>query len=728
MQREGFYFFQPNNQRRTLRMVNASLVNEWPTADVGLSLRHALESVDLIRIIDYLYHNCRIVSAHGPYRVGCLARSVSILSLQSIPKGRPLVYQITVRRCRRSFRPTQVSVLRDIRSVLLANHAYRGLFLPVMILTLPLPSHIVQLWPANLVIVLQWIAFGSFAVALSIPWLFCIYQLATTQISPRKRFGELFNDAAVPRVVVVMPCYKEEKDVLIQAVDSVTDCDYPPACLHLFLSFDGDQQDELYMNTISHMGVPLDKESYPTNIDITYKSVRVTVSRFSHGGKRHCQKETFQVVDQVYRSYIPSRDNIFILFIDSDCVLDAICIQNFIYGMELSPGNNRDILAMTGVITATTKKHSLITLLQDMEYIHGQLFERTVESGCGAVTCLPGALTMLRYSTFRKMAKYYFTDNTEKCEDLFDFAKCHMGEDRWLTHLFMIGAKKRYQIQICTSAFCKTEAVQTYTSLVKQRRRWFMGFITNEVCMLTDWRLWNRYPILILIRFIHNTVKTTSLVFFVLVFAFATTMVSAGSIPIGIVGVSLGMNWLLMFYFGAKLRRFKIWLYPIMFILNPIFNWYYMVYGVLTAGQRTWGGPRTDAAAKDANIPIDQGAEYVEKQDGHRNATLESFLPVQERQREYAKSDCTHGSNLDRSYSLLQPPDTINGILTERSRSTSSIELDRDGWNKAEEGVPTCSDSIAEDEIICTMSLEQMEECMGDEDRLKYHAALQMGP
>src|SRR2546429_8978612 len=135
-----------------------------------------------------------------------------------------------------------------------------------------------------------------------------------------------------------------------------------------------------------------------------------------------------------------------ILFIDSGCILDQACIQNFMYDMELKPGSSRNMLAMTGVITLTTKKNSLITVLQDMEYIHGQLFERTVESDCGAVTCLPGALTMLRFSALRKMAKFYFSDKAEQCDDLFDYGKCHLGEDRWLTHLFIISAKHRYQI------------------------------------------------------------------------------------------------------------------------------------------------------------------------------------------------------------------------------------------------------------------------------------------
>ncbi|CAK7208464.1 hypothetical protein SBRCBS47491_000101 [Sporothrix bragantina] len=270
-----------------------------------------------------------------------------------------------------------------------------------------------------------------------------------------------------------------------------------------------------------------------------------------------------------------------------------------------------------------------------MEYVHGQLFERTVESGCGAVTCLPGALTMLRFSAFRRMAKYYFADKAEQCEDLFDFAKCHLGEDRWLTHLFMIGAKKRYQIQMCTSAFCKTEAVQTVRSLIKQRRRWFLGFITNEVCMLTDWRLWKRYPILILVRFMQNTIRTTALLFFIMVLALMTTSKKIADLPVGFIAVSLGLNWVMMIYFGFKLRRFKIMLYPLMFILNPFFNWYYMVYGIFTAGQRTWGGPRADAAAADGDkTTVQEAIEQAEKQGDDLNIVPETFMPAAEVQRQ----------------------------------------------------------------------------------------------
>ncbi|KAF6843106.1 chitin synthase d [Colletotrichum musicola] len=630
-----------------------------------------------------------------------------------------------------------IRVLAVVLAILFT--CFRAIFLPIMIVTLPLPSVVVQLWPEQMVIGLQWFAFWSFAGLLTIPWLFCVYQLVTNQLGRTKRIKQVLDEVSAPKVVIVMPVYKEDPDVLFVAINSVVDCDYPPSCIHVFLSFDGDQEDELYLNTIEKLGVPLTLETYPKSIDVSYKSARITVSRFPHGGKRHCQKATFKLIDKVYETYLKRNDNLFILFIDSDCILDPTCLQNFVFDMELSPGNSRDMLAMTGVITSTTKKHSLITLLQDMEYIHGQLFERTVESGCGAVTCLPGALTMLRFSAFRRMAKYYFADKAEQCEDLFDFAKCHLGEDRWLTHLFMIGAKKRYQIQMCTSAFCKTEAVQTYKSLIKQRRRWFLGFITNEVCMLTDWRLWRRYPILVLVRFMQNTIRTTALLFFIMVLAIITTSKKVENLPVGFIAISLGLNWLMMLYFGAKLRRFKIWLYPIMFILNPFFNWFYMVYGIFTAGQRTWGGPRADAATADVDTTPQEAIEQAKEAGDELNIVPESFIPATQARKESIAGGKVAGP-MGRKHSVVQPPSNLEGRFAAREKTSggwyahaddSQVTVNRSGpsgfgpaWalQSRDSFDSMVSAQTAGNSVYVPRRVESI---MGEEDRKKYELAQQ---
>jgi chitin synthase len=533
-----------------------------------------------------------------------------------------------------------------------------------MMVTLPLPPQVTKLFPSLMVSFFQWFAFWSFATLLTIPWLVCVYQLVTNNIGRTRRMKHILDENSAPKVVIVMPCYKEKPDILLRTVDSIVDCDYPPSCLHVFLSFDGDQQDDLYLNTVEKLGVPLTIDTYPKSIDVGYRRTRITVSRFPHGGKRHCQKRTFKLIDKVYKEYLERNDNLFVLFIDSDCILDKVCIQNFMYEMELKPGSQRDMLAQTGVITSTTEKNSLITILQDMEYIHGQLFERTVESGCGAVTCLPGALTILRFSAFRNMAKYYFADKAEQCEDLFDYGKCHLGEDRWLTHLFMIGAKNRYQIQMNTGAFCKTEAVQDFRSLLKQRRRWFLGFITNEVCMLTDIRMWKKYTVLCIVRFMQNTIRTTTLLFFIMIISLITTSQKIDRLPVGFIAVSLGLNWILMLYFGARLGRYKIMLYPLMFIVNPFFNWVYMVYGIFTAGQRTWGGPRADAAAADAKTTPQAAVELAEAAGDDLNVVPESFIGAVE------KKLRRHGPC--KSVPLL-PSDHLEGRFTTPQRLPGGI-------------------------------------------------------
>ena len=306
-------------------------------------------------------------------------------------------------------------------------------------------------------------AFWSFAGLLTVPWLFCVYQLVTNNVGRSRRIKYVLDEHTAPKVVIIMPCYNEEPEILLRTVDSLADCEYPPSCLHIFLSFDGEDENELYLRTIEKLGVPITLEKFPRSIDIAYRGCRITVSRFPHGGKRSCQKQTFRLIDRVYQDYLRRHDDLFMLFIDSDCILDRHCIQNFMYEMELKPGSSRNMLAQTGIITSTTAQHKLITVLQDMEYVHGQLFERTVESGCGAVTCLPGALTMLRFSAFRKLAKFYFADKAEQCEDHFDYWKNHLGEDRFLTHLFMIVRAAALSVarscELLTAAYRAPESV-----------------------------------------------------------------------------------------------------------------------------------------------------------------------------------------------------------------------------------------------------------------------------
>ena len=84
--------------------------------------------------------------------------------------------------------------------------AMRCIFLPIMVVTLPLPSRITQYFPAELVSVLQLFAFWAFAGLLTIPWLFCVYQLMTHNVGRTKRIKTVLDEYSAPKVVIIMPC------------------------------------------------------------------------------------------------------------------------------------------------------------------------------------------------------------------------------------------------------------------------------------------------------------------------------------------------------------------------------------------------------------------------------------------------------------------------------------------------------------------------------------------
>ena len=55
-----------------------------------------------------------------------------------------------------------------------------------------------------------------------------------------------------------------------------------------------------------------------------------------------------------------------------------------------------------------------------------------------------------------------------------------LGEDRFLTQLLLEGSTTRGTVGFCPSARCKTDACGDVWTLVRQRRRWYLGGVINE--------------------------------------------------------------------------------------------------------------------------------------------------------------------------------------------------------------------------------------------------------
>ncbi|KAG0019524.1 hypothetical protein BGZ80_005702 [Entomortierella chlamydospora] len=471
------------------------------------------------------------------------------------------------------------------------------------------PSENHQFIPAIAITISQYISFGLVVLLLVMPTVISINQLVTSPRDVKQRIEAVRTTSTFPRVLIVMPVYNELPEVLHAAICSAIDGDYPKEHLHIFISFDNGAVSDLYRALISNLGVPAEGEYYPPVLDLYFRGVQITVSRFPHGGKRLTQKKTFGLINSIYKEYPDKTDHLFVLFIDSDIILPAETIANFVWDMELKP-NSKNLLAMTGVITVTTKEDiTFLNLLQDIEYVHGQFIGRAIESAVGGCVTLPGALTIFRYSAFLESYDDYFAER--KVSDLWDFGRSHLGEDRYLTHLLMTKAARPKLIQFCHRATCKTEPVREWRNLMKQRRRWYLGFLTNEGAFLSDPRLWRKYPWLLSIRLVQDIVTGTSMVSYITIVAIASGMAHWSIIWLGLLVAYFILNWALMFTYGLWLGRYKALLYPLMFFIGPFVSWFLLVYGVITANERTWGGPRADAAAKKdkENGDVEKGEE-----------------------------------------------------------------------------------------------------------------------
>lgn len=240
----------------------------------------------------------------------------------------------------------------------------------------------------------------------------------------------------------------------------------------------------------------------------------------------------------------------------------------------------------------TSQNPTFLSFYQDVEYVSGQLFWRNMEDMFGATSCLPGAFTIMKWASFDNLAEEYFSTTTYN--DAFDYQRFYLGEDRYMTHLLM--EKEPWKIGFCEAARCKTEAPSTLTGLLKQRRRWFLGHISNDTWMISSIRLWKIYPLLTLFNFLNNS-RNTSLYIYLLYFVLVLNKNVSLLLWLLYIIAPLCLNWAFIMYYALRLgRKMNIVFYILIIVLQPIFSMMFMYYTIATAKQRTWGGVRVEKA------------------------------------------------------------------------------------------------------------------------------------
>ena len=394
------------------------------------------------------------------------------------------------------------------------------------------------------------------------------------------------------QIMIVMAIYNEQPDALWNAIQSVKDLDYNLSKVHCYLAFDDDKEPDAW----KHLMTKYDLEAVRDKkiIVIEEEGLRLSICRFPHGGKKSAQRGAFLQMEEDYSREI--LDDSLIFLIDSDIVLQPDSLAHFVYYLEKNKKN-----CATGLITCiSSDTYTFLKFYQDVEYISGQVFWRNMENSFGATTCLPGAFTILRYTTLKKVCDRYFESKIHN--DNFDYHRFYLGEDRYLTHILM--EEEDRKIGFCEAARCKTHAPDTLQGLLKQRKRWQLGHISNDTWMMSSLVLWKKYPLLSLFNFLNNT-RNSSIYIYLLYFVLIFNQEVPILLWVLFVILPLALNWIFIVIYSLCIRRrMNMLFYIVILLIQPVFAMVYMYYTISKIRERSWGGARVDQRKRDDDEPI----------------------------------------------------------------------------------------------------------------------------
>ena len=393
--------------------------------------------------------------------------------------------------------------------------------------------------------------------------------------------------------IIVLPVYNETLKLLTEGVESMLKSNYTSSHVQIHVSFDNDEMSELYMDFARHFNIEV-APSTPS-VSAVINGMTVWLHRFPHSGKRLTQAQTWDFIKGV--TTVKDSDKTILLFTDSDNYIYDNALTNLAYNFERNPRK----LAFAGYMTCMTMNSGWGCLnpwrwLQDTEYVGGEM-NRGFEMLMGTVNCLPGGFTAMRWSAFASVADIYFRNLAD--DTITDFHRNYLGEDRYLTHILHENLP-RHSMGFCPSARAKTDPPTTFMGLVRQRRRWYLGAISNEAYMFTSKEVWKRYRFMICYKFaqlcLWRSYTLTQLILAILMvngMRFSDGF-SGFSAQVFAMVVPLGISWLMISETGWKINHIKVmFVYPFQFIPQTLISLWVDWYTVFTWSTRSWGGART---------------------------------------------------------------------------------------------------------------------------------------
>jgi chitin synthase len=170
----------------------------------------------------------------------------------------------------------------------------------------------------------------------------------------------------------------------------------------------------------------------------------------------------------------------FVLMVDADTEV----LPDSLNRMVSCFVHDSKVVGLCGETKLANEKDSWVTMIQVYEYYISHFLSKAFESLFGSVTCLPGCFCMYRIRSPGKnqpllVSNQVIVDYAEnKVNTLHQKNLLHLGEDRYLTTL-ILKHFPTYKTKFTSDAGCLTNAPDSWSVLLSQRRRWINSTIHN---------------------------------------------------------------------------------------------------------------------------------------------------------------------------------------------------------------------------------------------------------
>ncbi|RKP37869.1 chitin synthase-domain-containing protein [Dimargaris cristalligena] len=170
----------------------------------------------------------------------------------------------------------------------------------------------------------------------------------------------------------------------------------------------------------------------------------------------------------------------YVLMVDADTEVYPESLNRMISCMI----HDSKLMGLCGETHLSNEKSTWITMIQVYEYFISHHMAKAFESLFGSVTCLPGCFCMYRLRTPEKNSPLLISNliideyEDNRVDTLHKKNLLSLGEDRYLTTLML----KHFPFnknKFTPDAQCKTNAPDTWSVLLSQRRRWINSTIHN---------------------------------------------------------------------------------------------------------------------------------------------------------------------------------------------------------------------------------------------------------